>query len=230
MSILVFHGDDLRSSRLALSQALTSSRTEGREVRTLAGDKLPAKDLAEALGTASLFAQETLVIENLLTRLRSKEKDLCLDLISHYHGPKQVILWEKKTVTKLALSKLGKDQKVSESKTPQLLFTFLDSLYPGNAKRALSLLSTLAQSTQDILIFTLLARRAGDLLLAQSGSQLSFSPWQLTKLKTQAKLWSEDALIALHDRLIEIDERVKTGQTKLSYLEQLDILLVSLLG
>lgn len=230
MTIYVFHGDDLRSSRLLLSQAVTRERAEGREIRVLAGDKILAKDLSEALGTENLFAPETIIIENLLGRLRSKEKDLCLTLISSYRGKKNILLWEKKSVTKLALAKLGKNAKVTESKAPQLLFTFLDSFAPGNAKQALKLLHRLAASTEDILIFTLLARRIGDLLIASSGSQPAFVTWQLAKLKSQAKLWGEASLILLHDRLLGIDEQVKSGQTKLSYLEHLDILLVNLLG
>jgi len=230
MTLLVFHGDNTALSRSLLQKALELDRSAGREIRQLDGTKLLAKDLSSILSTSSLFSQESLVIENLLSRLRSKEKDLCLSLIASYSGPKNLILWDKKGITKAVLAKLGKDAKLSESKSPQLLFTFLETIVPGGAKRALTLLHELALSTEDILIFTMLSRHVGNLILADSGSNLKFAPWQIGKLKSQAKTWTEAQLTAFHDTLISIDQQIKTGATKLSYLDHLDILLVNLLG
>lgn len=230
MPILVFHGDNAKESRLLLQKEVSTSREAGHEIRELDGTKILVKDLGSTLSTASLFSQETLVIENLLSRLRSKEKDLCLDLLAKYTGEKQLLLWDKKSVTKAVLTKLGKNVKVSESKSPQLLFTFLDSVLPGNTKRALTLLHELSRTTEDILIFTMLARHIGSLIMVDSGTNLKFAPWQIGKLKSQAKAWGSSSLVAFHDALINLDYQIKTGATKQSYLDHLDILLLSLLG
>lgn len=230
MTTLVFHGDNTVASRALLQQAISHDKDRGYDINQLDGTKLLAKDLSSALGTANLFATESLVIENLLSRLRSKEKDACLSLIAAYSSDKNLLLWDKKTVTKAVLTKLGSSAKVSESKAPQILFTFLDSIIPGNTKRSLSLLHELARSTDDILIFTMLSRQIANLLIVDSGTDLKFAPWQIGKLKSQAKAWRATELVKFHDELIKIDELIKTGSTKQSYLDHLDILLINLLG
>jgi DNA polymerase III delta subunit len=230
MSILVFHGDNSKDSRDLLQKAIAQEREAGREINALAGDKLLAKDLSSTLATANLFSQETIVIENLLSRLKSKEKDRCLETLAAYEGDKNIILWDKKAATKLTINKLGKTAKVSESKAPQLLFTFLDAVVPGNTKKALSLLQSLATSTDEILIFTMLARHIANLIIVDSGTGLKFAPWQIGKLKAQAKAWDQTQLVQFHDRLIELDEQIKTGASRRSYQEHLDMLLIDLLG
>ena len=230
MTLLVFHGDNTRDSRSLMQEAVARDREAGHEIHELSGDKLLAKDLSSVLATANLFSAETVVIENLLCRLKSKEKDLCIALLAAYAGEKNIILWDKKGITKIGLGKLGKNTKVSESKAPQLLFTFLESIVPGNTRRALTLLHDLAKSTDDILIFTMLSRHIANLIIVDSGTGLKFAPWQIGKLKSQAKAWDPAQLVQFHDQVINLDEQVKTGATKLSYLDQLDMILVSLLG
>ena len=228
--LLVFHGDSNKDSRNLLQQNVQKDKEVGREINFLDGEKLPPRDLESTLGTANLFAPETLVIEGLLGRLRSKDKDACIELLAHYTGDKNIFLWEKKSITKLALGKLGKNVKVSESKAPTALFTFCESIEPGNVKQALTLLHEAARSTEDIVIATMLARQVSYLIMMQSGTSPKFAPWQMGKLRAQASKWSEKQLTELMSRLLAIDEAIKTGQTKLSYLEHLDMELISLLG
>ena len=63
--IYLFHGDDPKSSRNNLFE-LKKKHTDIREIN---GDKLLPKDLESTLGTESLFGNETILIENLLSRL-----------------------------------------------------------------------------------------------------------------------------------------------------------------
>jgi DNA polymerase III delta subunit len=230
MTLYVFHGDGISLSRKQLQDELTKEKALGHEVNFLAGDKLLPKDLETVLSTSNLFFQETLVIENLLSRLRSKDKDSCIQLLSVYQGDKNIYLWEKKSITKLALGKLGKNTKITESKAPTELFTLLESLEPGNAKTILPLLKSVTDSTEDIIAFTMIARQISYLIMIKSGSSPKFAPWQLGKLKLQAAKWDDKLLEKCLAELLKIDLSIKTGTSKLSYRDHLDIMIVSLLG
>lgn len=227
--LYIFHGEGTALSRTALQEALSRDKAAGHEIRTLEGDKLLSRDLDTALATASLFSQESLVIENLLSRLRSKEKDACLALLANYTGDKNIYLWDKKEITKPNLSKLPK-AKVSLSKAPTALFTFLESIEPGNAEVALKLLHDVIQSTEDIIVFTMLSRQLSYLITIKSATSPKFAPWQLGKLRSQASKWTDKQLEHFLAELLKIDFAVKTGATKLSYADHLDLLLLNLLG
>lgn len=228
--IQIFHGDSTKDSRVLLVTALEKERVSGHEIRTVDGEKVTPRDLESTLQTESLFSQESLVIENLLSRLRSKDKDACLTLLKNYAGGKNIFLWEKKEITKANLANLPPSAKVSNSRPPQLLFNWLETVYPGNLQNCLTLLHQVVVGTEDILIFTMLARQISYLIMMKSATSPKFAPWQMGKLRAQAAKWEESALTSLLYRLLEIDEAVKTGQTKLSYADHLDILLLSSLG
>lgn len=230
MTIFIYHGDGTVASRKLLHDQITKDKALGHEIRTIEGDKLAPKDLETTLSTESLFSTETLVIENLLSRLRSKEKDTCIEILSGYHGDKNILLWEKKAITKLALGKLGKDIKATESKAPTALFSFMESIEPGNAKVAISLMHEVVEGTEDIIVFTMLARQVSYLIMMKSGTSPKFAPWQMAKLRAQAAKWGDKQLENFIAELLKIDLSVKTGSTKLSYKDHLDILLLNLLG
>lgn len=230
MTIFVYHGDNTALSRKALQDALVTDKTAGHDIKYLEGDKLAPRDLESTLATSGLFGAESLVIENLLSRLRSKDKDACLALLAGYSGIKHIFLWDKKEITKPNLAKLGSKVKISLSKVPTQLFTLMESLAPGNAKASLALLHQVVVNTEDIIIFTMLARQVSYLIMIKSATSPKFAPWQIGKLKAQAALWSDAELQSFLSSLLRIDLAVKTGATKLSYLDHLDLLLLDLLG
>ncbi|MFZ2200104.1 MAG: hypothetical protein WAV40_04950 [Microgenomates group bacterium] len=226
--IYIFHGDGTGASRKLLQEAIAKDKAAGHEIRTVEGDKLAPRDLESALSTASLFSVESLVIENLLSRLRSKDKEACLDLLASYNGDKNIYLWDKKEVTPANLKKFTK-AKISNSKSPTALFTFLESIAPGNLQISLSLLHEVVRESEDIIVFTMLARQISYLNMMKSGTNPKFAPWQMGKLRAQANLWSDKQLELFISRLTEIDFSIKAGRSKLSYTDHLDILLSTLL-
>lgn len=224
----IFHGDNTALSRKLLQDAIAKERQLGRQIQTLEGDKLTPRDLDSTLATANLFSVESLVIEGLLSRAKSRDKDACLELLAKYSGDKNVLLWDKKEVTKANLSKLP-SSRVSLSKAPTALFSLLESLGPGSAKRSLALLHEVVTSTEDIVVFTMIARQISSLIIIRSATSPKFSPWQLAKLRSQAANWSDKQLTTFLSRLLQIDFAIKTGATKLSYTDHLDLLLTTLL-
>jgi DNA polymerase III delta subunit len=139
-------------------------------------------------------------------------------------------LWDKKEVTKLNMAKLANKAKVSLSKPSTLLFTFLESLHPGNSKPSLAHLHDLRSTTDDLIVFTMIARQISYLIMIKSGTSPKFAPWQIGKLKAQGAQWSDKQLADFLAKLLDIDFSIKTGRSKLSYTDHLDLLLHNLLG
>lgn len=225
--IYLFHGDDQSGSR----NNLFEQKKKYADFRELNGDKLLPKDLESTLGTESLFGNETILIENLFSRLRSKDKDVCIQQLISYQGARDILIWEKKALTKLTTNKLPKDWVIKESKPPALLFNFLDSLTPNNSTQALKLYhQLLTMSHEPGFIFIMLARHVSNLIQAKTATTLKLPPWQIGKLKAQASSWDTAVLLRFYDSLYEIDKKIKTGNTKLDLGSQLDILLLQVLG
>ena len=229
MSKHLFHGDDLSASRSLLNATVDQDRRLGREIRSLDGAKITPQELESTLATANLFAQESVIIENLGSRPLSKDKKTLLQLVKDYRGSKNLYLWEKKELSKSQVTAFGQEVISRLSKTPVLIFKFLESLSPGNVLDSLALLRETADKVEDGFIFVMLSRHVADLIIAKSGDTSLLNPWKKTRLISQAKEWHESELLSLHTRLLNIDRQLKTGRTKLSYLDHLDLLLASLL-
>lgn len=226
--IYIFHGDATAKSRLLYQEAISKERTLGHEMQNIEGDKLSPSDLESYLTTSNLFAVSSLAIEGLLSRLRSKDKEACIDLLASYSGEKNIILWDKKEITPANLKKFAK-AKISNSKADTVLFEFVENIYPGNTDHVLSLFHELLKLTNELIVFTMLVRQIGYLIIIKSATNPKFAPWQLGKLRSQAAKWEnkqlEDFLLALQ----KIDLSIKKGASKLSYIEHLDIMLTTLL-
>ena len=224
--LYIFHGDGTSASRKLLQESLVKEKSLGREIRVIEGDKLLVKDLDTHLSTASLFSTESLLIENLLGRLRSKEKDACIQLLAEYQGDKNIFLWDKREVTKPNMAKLAGVAKISLSKAPTALFTLLESLIPGSAKQSLDLLHQVVRESEDIVVFTMIARQISYLIIMKTATSPKFAPWTMAKLKTQSTLWETKSLEHFLSELLKIDFAIKTGRSKLSYTDHLDLLLL----
>jgi len=228
MPLLLFHGDDLVSSREALFQNLASLKSQDILPRYLDPASLTVASLELAIGTTSLFSREALVIESLLARPRSRALTDCLTFLASYRGDKPLLLWEGKTLSPAALKKFS-GATIKHFRTPPVIFRFLDSLTPTSATRSLPLLQQAVTQGGEGFVFLMLARRVSDLLVAQSGDPTALFPFARSRLLTQAKSWPENTLLSLHRQLTEFDCLLKTGATLLSYTDFLDITLASLL-
>lgn len=225
--IYLFHGDDQSASRNNLHEI----KKKYLDIRELNGEKITPMDLESTLGTESLFGNETILIENLFSRLRSKDKEACIDLLKNYQGARDILIWEKKALTKVTTAKLHKDWVIKESKPPALLFNFLDSMTPHNAELALKLYhELLTMNHEPGFIFIMLSRHISTLIQAKTATNLKLPPWQIGKLKSQAAGWEISKILFFYDELYKIDKKIKTGTTKLDLGSQLDILLLQVLG
>lgn len=231
--LYIFHGDDQASSRNNLLSQIAVEKNQGRSIMTFDGAKITPQDLDSTLATANLFGEESIVIENIASRPLSGDRKKLFGLIKTYTGNKNILIWDKKEITKAnitALSPVSPKPTIVASKTPAIIFTFLDSLAPGSASRSLHLMHQAASQVEDGFIFVMTCRQIADLIVAKSGDTSKLIPFKRTRLISQATLFPDFTLYTLHSSLLSIDRAIKTGQTKMSYLEHLDLLLVSLLN
>lgn len=229
MSIQIFHGDYIQGARLALQKEVARLRTSGSEITYLEGASLTPKELETHLLSETLFNPLCLVIEGLLSRPRSKEKLVLIASLTQAKADKNILLFDNKLLTKPTLDLL-KGAKVGQFKTPAIIFTFLESITPGSYARSGKLYEETLRTSEAGFIFIMLTRHLANLLIAKSGDTSKLIPFMRAKLAAQAKAWSESSLVEFHHKLFEIDLAVKTGKTKLSYREHLDLLLTSLLN
>ena len=227
--ITVLHGDSFVTSRNHLNQLVSEHKLkENSETIKLQAKKLNLEELTQALESQSLFGnQKLVVIDNLLTLPRSKQKDQMIDIVISNQA-ENLILWEKKAITPAVKKKLG-TAKVQEFKAPKVIYNFLDSLQPSNSKLSLNLLHQAISKDAVELVFYLLSRRTAQLIQAlDDPSSLKGAPWQLGNLKSQAKAFSLKPLLKLHQELLEIDYQIKSGQTPLNLTTHLDLFLANL--
>jgi len=219
--ITIFHGDNYVQSRQALNQSLSQLSTSKVESNRLDAQNLTEEALTQALESNPMFQiPKIFVIENLLALPRSKNKEQLIKIVLNNQN-KSIYLWEKKTITPAVKKQFAK-AVIKEFKLPASLFIFLDNLTLTNFHQAL--INNPAE-----LIFYLLHRRVSQLIQAlDDPGSLKGAPWQIGKLKTQAKKYSLDRLLDFHRQLLTLDEQAKTSQSILSLAGCLDLLLLEL--
>lgn len=230
MNLTILHGDNHLESRNALQELLETAKKQNKQTRILNGQKLTKPELEGYLMTGNLFEEDIVVIQDLLSRISSKEKKSCLEFLISYSGNKQVILWEGKTVRKLVLKKLAHHNITSKSFTiPLKIFTFVADLKPRNTKNSLTKFHESLNSASNTFIFAMLTKQISKLIIAKSTPEsLTGQGWQNSKVIKQAREWSVEQLKLAHKKLLLIDNNIKTGNTKLDLTQLLDIFLIEL--
>ena len=80
------------------------------------------------------------------------------------------------------------------------------------------------------MVFYMFCRRVSQLIQSadSSGAYLNCRPWQIGRLKRQAGHFNLKQLLNLHQQLLDIDIRIKTGANLLPLASQLDLFLSKL--
>lgn len=229
--IYLFHGDNQVASRKKLTDLIAQAKREKKEVIALNGLKVNLTQVLSALESSSLFGQEKLVvIENLFSRPKSKEKEVIIKYLKKKSVVPEMIFWEKKTIPGTTLRWLPKNWQIQLFKTSAIIFRFLDSLRPGNTKQMLTLLKESIEKDSPEMIFYMLARQIRLLILAKDSGRrgLFGAPWQINKLLNQANYFTLEQLINLYQKLLAIDIDIKTGRSFMPLDWHLDLLTASL--
>ena len=220
--ITLIHGDD--SEKIEASLISIISKTKPIRID---GVKIKLKELEEQILGGSLFGEESIfVIENIFKNKKRKE---LLDLIKENSDNFSGVFVERGKVNKRDLSSL-KFNAVVEHLLPQYYFKFLDDFYPQNGKSLVNLYTELLKTMTAEQIYYSLVKRIRGLIAVKLGmtnhSEVGrFAPWQLGKLKQQARMWTEGELLSFYKKIFEIEVKMKSGGLPTSLEKYLDIVI-----
>jgi hypothetical protein len=232
MPILILHGEHLAHSRQKLGEVLDQAKRQGKEITRLAAASLDLPQLEQTLGENSLFGTpKCVVIEELHSLPTSaRKKELLEVLASESKKPEtpDIVLWEKRALTKTMISKFPQAQ-AQEFKISKSIFTWLDSLSgkKGTQQKQLQLLHQAVAEEDEWYCFIMLARQVRLLIQAKEG-EVNGAPFMIAKLKKQAGTFSLEQLQRLHTKLLKLDQRHKTSTNTFTLLQDLDLLLLQL--
>ena len=220
MKIIILHGDYVSASYARLSKFIEVAKSRGWQIRFLGADVIE-----EGLANVSLFGGENFYVFRDFTKLgknffKKNAKRL-------KEAPGNLVIYHEDFISKDLLYSLPKEAKIEEFKLPASIFSFLDSFYPGNSKRTLTLLREVLKKEPPEFVFALLARHVRDLFWAKSAGSMPYPSWRIQKLKNQAGKFTKEELEDIIKSLSETDIKVKTSQAEL--ISSLDLLTITLL-
>lgn len=227
--ITLLHGDHIQASRNELNRL--KELATNKEIRVLDGRALELSTLVQSLESSSLFGGDTLVIiERLFGKIGKFPKriaELCT-ILTRSGEATEIILWEDKEVGVTVTKNLGSHAKIQAYKFPVIIFQFLDSLKPGNAKQLLEIYATLIIEEAPELVFSMLVKRIRQLIqLADGVTPTGVAGWQASRLTTQAKSFTMEKLISMYKTLYEIELSIKTGTTPFGTTSHIEQFLIS---
>ncbi len=229
--ITIIHGDDIDSSRNYYLQL----RKNDKNSVIFEGEKLTLTDLEQNIHTGDLFGKKvSIFIEDILTKKSDKLSKVIIDFLIKNQTSSNIFLWESKEIQKKSLFKF-KEVTIKIFILPKNIFTFLDSLRPNNFKHSINLFhKVLTDGVSEELIFFMLQRQVRLLLSLLDKSKESIeevirlASWQRSKLVRQAKFFSKEKLLKIHNLLYKIEVGHKTGSLNLSLSQSIDFLLYEL--
>ncbi len=223
--IYVVSGEDIVASRKKLTELLE----EKQNILRLDGKKATIAELDETLSGQSLFTElKTIVLED-FSKIKPEAK--VWNLLERFEKDKNtsVILWGEADFSK---KKFAKDVQVFNFSFPKFYYAFLDTFEP-KSRKTLELLQEVLKTFEAEQVLFGLVRRVRQLLIMKANNYSDFSefkrmqPWQISKLKTQSSLWTEDQLKKVFLELAELDEKMKTSNLTMPLGHHLDIILLS---
>jgi DNA polymerase III delta subunit len=226
--MIIIHGENTIASREKLVDCITQSKLKGNEIVRIESKSLTEAQLEELLGTSDLFGTEkTVIIDSLHSLPTSKKKK---NLVAQLKNSQlhELILWEKRALTKTMLKPFPSAQ-VFEYKASKTLFAWLDLF--GKSKdstKKLTLLHDAFNSDGEYFCFLMLIRQFRLLIQVKTGAKVGGAPFMITKLKSQANNFTEEELLKIYKKLLKIDIAQKTSKNLLSLQQELDLLTTKL--
>lgn len=223
MKILVIHGDNTVKSYDKYRSVVESSKGKGWEIKSLA--ESDDFNISENLVSVSLFAEKVLYCLDDFNKLKKRDFDWLKKNNAILEG--FFLIYKNGVITKTALKKLPKEANIEEFALPKLIWKFLDSIYPKNAKVYYNLLKQVTQTEPYELVFHLIARHLRDLYMVKlepsptgrkSSGTSAYPSWRISKLKRQSSKFKAGKLEKLIRDLAEADKKVKRSKEKLSNL------------
>lgn len=211
--ITLIHGDDIVSSRNYFYSV--KSGTENPIV--FDNNNYNLTDFLQSLSGKSLFAEnKKIFLDRVFSskKLAGEQLENVVSAINKSHSPIEIIIWEGSELPKTFLNQFPK-ANVKFFKLSQSLFAFLDSVRPNNPQNVILFHDALKNSDENML-FSMLVRQFRLLLSVSSNSNgieetKKLAPWQIEKLQRQSRMFTNEQLKKIYNKLYETDLNIKTG-------------------
>lgn len=210
--ITIIHGEDVQNSYKHLSEVIDDKKNQQIDLIIKDASGLDPTSLRQESGATDLFGgSRCLVIKNLLSITKSKQKDVLIDIVKKL-SDQDTILYESKKLTDTVLKQFPSAKVIAFNISP-LIFKFLDTLKPNNTRSIILGWERLTQDGQEPeFVFAMLVRQVRLLIQAKSGaSYLKLAPYPKKLITTQANYFQLSQLLSLHQKLYIIDKKIKTG-------------------
>ena len=220
MNIVLLHGDDFLASKKRLDSLLAEIKRKGFSVFYIAAEgKL---GLSEQLSARSLFEKDSLYILENANKIPLKDLQWLSSHAKALAGT--LVIYSEGFVGARVKNLLPKEVKEETFKLPPLIFSFLDSFYPGNSLKSMQLLYRLAPSEPMEKIMHFLGKHLRNLYwVGQDPKLLPYSQdWRVLKTLTQSKKFKKGELEETIGDLAEADIASKTSDAStLGLLDQI---------
>src|SRR3989344_6897112 len=202
MKVVLIHGDNVAESRNRFQKIINGVKKKGWEtVRLNADDRFSLK---ERLTSNSLFDQNILFYFEKAYKVPVSELKWLDTNIDKVEG--SLLFYSEKKLPQTFIKSLPKKTSVETFELPKIIFNFLDNLYPGNSKKALSLFEEVIRTENMEFVVALMARQIRDLYWVITNSDsMSYPSWILSKLAFQARKYTKEKLKGIIGELAEID-------------------------
>lgn len=217
-NLTIFHGDHSQEIYQASQQWL--AKHSNTEIIRLEAKQISLADLESALAQNDLFGKsKAVVVYGLLTLPQSNKKKALIDLLQK--TTVNCLLIESKTATKTQLKPFSTATS-KEFKIPNLIFKLTDSIKPSN-QAASTLLAKVLTTQSPHFVLSMFVRQIRLMIQAKTGETIAGPPFVISKIKNQSNSFSLDQLLTAHQRLVQIEVGVKTGQLALDLEQELDL-------
>lgn len=224
----IIHGENTVNSREKLIDLINTAKTNAVEIIRYDAKELTEAILEETLGSSDLFGTKKLIVIEGLHSLPKSNKQKALIQMCTHSGIHEIILWEKRDLTKTMLKPFA-DATVFEFKASKTLFSWLDTLGKrSDETKKLQLLHDAIKTDGEYFCFIMLIRQMRLLIQAKTGEPIGGAPFMITKLKSQANNFNQDELLKTYADLLKMDYAQKTSKNLLSMNQWLDLLTIKL--
>lgn len=222
MKITVISGEDTKKSRERFNYIIESIKKRGWEVHHFSKDGGMA--LPDAISGGSLFSTERLIVLDGIAGISAHELDWIKKNTDKFDS--KILIYTDRNLPKKFSDTLPKTVTFEKFDLPKLIFKFLETIYPKNAKNILTDLKKLLADYPMEFVMALLSRQMRDLYWVKVAPETYMAPsWLSQKLKRQSDKFDQQTLVNFIENLAKIDVESKTSSVSASLL--LDLAIVS---
>lgn len=219
MKVILLHGDDYQKSYERLLKFIDTAINRNWKIKRINS----SENIFDELISQSLFKENLFYILEEPEKL-SKEKIKWLrENCKNLEGT--TVIYSTKTLNKTLIKSLPEFDKEEEFQLPKIIWSFLESIYPGNSKNLLKLFHKMIEHDAVEFIFTLIARQVRDMyFLKVAPESIDYPSWRKGKLMNQMRKYKEGQLEKLIIEISNADIKSKTTSANIS--ELLDFIIV----